>query len=511
MLHSLRARLSLWLLLPLAVLVALCGWFAHEHAEEAADYVQDHDLLSSAKILADRLIWEDGNVHASVPPSALSLFMSPEQDHVYLSVTDAQGQLLAGQFNFPQPHPLTLSGGDHAQWYDSTWQGNPIRAVITRRSMYDVDGSREITITVGKTTHSRDAMVQTLWWPTMQYLLWALTVAVLVSATALTLELHPLLRMARQLAARPAQDLDFHLDSRQLHQELRPLADTVNHFTRTIRTQVARQRQFISDAAHQLRTPLATQSHTLEQALGQTPAEQAQHRMEEHRDLLQRLQRSNQQLVNVTHQLLVLAQAEQPTTQAPAAIDLQAICLQALESFAPAAEHKSIDLGWKASPHNNADGERFTLLCVTPLLPELVANLLDNAIRYTPPHGQVTLGLRAEGGAITLRVEDNGPGIPLQSHDKVLERFYRIATDTPGTGLGLAIVQEVARACHATITLGTAQKTPTTAQRPGLCITIRFPSQGGINASPPSRPPVSVANPAPEKPVKRDDTQRGTA
>ena len=80
----------------------------------------------------------------------------------------------------------------------------------------------------------------------MEYLLWALAVAVLMSATALTLELRPLLRMARQLAARPAKELDFHLDSRQLHQELRPLADTVNQFARTIRAQVARQRQFIS-------------------------------------------------------------------------------------------------------------------------------------------------------------------------------------------------------------------------------------------------------------------------
>ena len=87
MFHSLRARLALWLLLPLALLVALCGWFAHEHAEDAADYVQDHDLLSSAKILADRLIWEDGDVHASVPPAALSLFMSPARDQVFLSVT----------------------------------------------------------------------------------------------------------------------------------------------------------------------------------------------------------------------------------------------------------------------------------------------------------------------------------------------------------------------------------------------------------------------------------------
>ena len=477
MFHSLRARLALWLLLPLAVLVALCGWFAHEHAEDAADYVQDHDLLSSAKILADRLIWEDGDVHASVPPSALSLFMSPAHDHVYLSVTDAQGQLLAGQPDFPRPQPLQLRGSDHAQWYDAVWQDAPIRAVITRRAMYDVAGAREITITVGKTTHSRDAMVQTLWWPTMEYLLWALAVAVLVSATALTLELRPLLRMARQLAQRPAQDMDFHLDPRPLHQELRPLADTVNQFARTLRAQVARQRQFISDAAHQLRTPLAIQSHTLEQALGQTPDELAQRSVAERRAVLQRLQRSNQQLVNVTHQLLVLAQAEQPTVQAAAAIDLQAVCLQALENFAPAAEHKSIDLGWEGPAGAQ---HSCTLHRASALLPELVANLLDNAIRYTPAGGQVTLGLQADQHDLTLWVEDNGPGIPLQSRDQVFERFYRIATDTQGTGLGLAIVQEVARTCHAHITLDTATQTPTTPQRPGLRVSVRFPAPASI-------------------------------
>lgn len=471
MFHSLRARLTLWLLLPLAVLVAVCAYFSHEHAEDVADYVQDHDLLSSAKNLADRLIWEDGDVHASVPPSALSLFMSPQHDQIFLSVSDEQGQLLAGQPDFPRPQTLQLAGGDAAQWYDAVWQGQPIRAVITRRAMFDVAGSRPITIMVGKTTHSRDAMLQSLWLPTLEYLLWALGVTLLVSATALTLELRPLLSMARQLAEREKQDLDFHLDARPLQRELRPLAETVNQFARTIRAQVARQRQFISDAAHQLRTPLAIQSHTLApaaQQFSQLPPElQAQ--------LWQRLQRSNLQLVNVTRQLLVLAQAEQPVAQAQTRIDLQALCLQALENLAPAAEHKAIDLGWEASHTGDAPPAPYEVRAATHLLPELIANLLDNAIRYTPPQGRVTLGLQASAQALTLFVEDNGPGIPAQSRDKVFERFYRIASDTQGTGLGLAIVQEVAQACDASITLATAQHMAGTAERPGLRVTVQFP------------------------------------
>ena len=479
MLHSLRARLALWLLLPLALLVALCGWFAHEHAEDAADYVQDHDLLSSAKVLADRLIWEDGDVRASVPPSALSLFMSPAHDQVYLSVVDAQGQLLAGQTDFPQPAFIQLVGSDNAQWYDAQWQGQAIRAVMTEREMYDTAGARKITIMVGKTTHSRDNMVQTLWWPTMQYLLWALALAVLISATALTLELRPLLTMARQLAQRPARDMDFHLDSRRLHQELRPLADTVNQFARTIRAQVARQRQFISDAAHQLRTPLAIQSHTLEQALGQSPAQLAQRSVQERTAVLQRLQRSNQQLVNVTNQLLLLAQAEQTDTAQPAQwVDLRALCLQCLEAFAPAAEQKTIDLGWDehiaAEVSVDAQPNAFQLHTASRLLPELVNNLLDNALRYTPAHGQVTLSLQASATHITLVVEDNGPGIPAQSRNQVMERFYRLATDSAGTGLGLAIVREIAHSCHASITLHDAAQGGT-AQRPGLRVEVRLP------------------------------------
>ncbi|MBV8249250.1 MAG: HAMP domain-containing histidine kinase, partial [Comamonas sp.] len=282
-----------------------------------------------------------------------------------------------------------------------------------------------------------------------------------------------LLSMARQLAQRPAQNLDFHLDSRQLHQELRPLTETVNQFARTIRAQVARQRQFVSDAAHQLRTPLAIQAHTLEQALSQTPAELARLDAEQRRAALLRLQRSNQQLINLTHQLLVLAQAEQPVAQATVSADLQALCLQALEDLAPAAERKSIDLGWQGP--DTAETANCMLQVATPLLPELLANLLDNAIRYTPPQGRVTLGLEAAAATLTLWVEDNGPGIPAQSRAKVFERFYRLATDTQGTGLGLAIVQEVARACGATIELGPARHMPGTQERPGLCVSLQFP------------------------------------
>ena len=242
---------------------------------------------------------------------------------------------------------------------------------------------------------------------------------------------------------------------------------------------MGRQRQFISDAAHQLRTPLAIQAHTLEQVLGQSPAQLAQLSVTQRIAVLQRLQRSNQQLINVTNQLLLLAQAEQPTAHQPSeTIDLRALCLRCLESFAASAEQKAIDLGWEEQldPSLAAQGDdAFRIATPTKLLPELINNLVDNALRYTPPHGQVTLGLQAQPGGLVLFVEDNGPGIPTQSHDKVFERFYRLAADTQGTGLGLAIVQEIARSCHARIQLSASHSATADPARPGLRVEVQFP------------------------------------
>ena len=132
---SLRVRLVLWLLLPLSLLVALCGWLSWRNAASVADYVQDHDLLASAKVLSDRLIWEDNDVRASVPPAALSLFVSPAHDQVFLSVIGTDGQVLAGKADFPLPQPLALRGPDRAQWYDTALQGLPMRAVVTRAKL----------------------------------------------------------------------------------------------------------------------------------------------------------------------------------------------------------------------------------------------------------------------------------------------------------------------------------------------------------------------------------------
>jgi len=464
---SLRMRLAAWLLLPLSVFVAVCGYLNWRNAAEVADYVQDHDLLSSAKVLSDRLIWEGDNVAASVPPAALSLFVSPERDRVFLSVTGAGGELLAGSPGFPLPSPQKPQGADQAQWYDTTFQGLPLRAVMTRRSMYDVGGARDVTIAVGKTTRSRDHMLRTLWWPSMDYLLIALVLAVLLTTLALTWELRPIVRLSRQLAQRDPLHLDFAVDARALHTELRPVADTINRFVQQLKSHSEAQRRFIADAAHQLRTPLALQASQIEYARYTREHRQNWETRRADMDALWlALQTSNRQLVAVTNKLLLLAQAEHADVPARLVrVDLGAAALRSVEQLAALADRRRIDLGMDLP----AVAPQAWVLAEPALLDALVGNLLDNALRYTQEGGRVTVGVRCTEGGVELTVEDNGPGIPAEARERVFERFYRVSQDTEGTGLGLAIVQEITRAFGASVRLA-----PNPREAHGLLVTVRF-------------------------------------
>lgn len=469
MLSSLRLRLAAWLLLPLSLFVAVSAYFSWRNAAAVADYVQDHDLLASAKVLSDRLIWDGDAVEASVPPAALALFASPAHDQIFLSVTAADGRPLAGMPDFPLPGHRQRQGPDHAQWYDARIQGRAVRAVITERSMYDVAGARAITIAVAKTTGSRDAMVRTLWRPTVEYLLLALALALVLTPLALTWELRPLMRLGRQLARRDPLHLDFSVDASSLHSELRPVGETINQFVRELKAHSEAQRRFIADAAHQLRTPLALQASQIEFVrYAREHRTDWDNRRADMDEIWREMQASNRRLVEVTNKLLLLAQAEHADAQTRLApVDLGAAALHCTEQLAALADRHRIDLGLEAPGAGAA-----WVLAEPALLDALITNLLDNALRYTPEGGRVTVGVHCAGAQVELTVEDNGPGIPAEAQERVFDRFYRLAEGSEGTGLGLAIVREVARGCGATVTL---QANP--AEAHGLRVSVVFAAQ----------------------------------
>ncbi|VVE31227.1 histidine kinase [Pandoraea pneumonica] len=152
---SLRHRLLWWLLLPLAVFTVISGAMSYDAARQTAALVEDGALLASVRTIGEDIDWDDGVVNATVPPAALEIFESPEQDHVFYKVTDQRNRLLAGNPDLAPP-PVRPA---HPLYYDTTLAGQRIRAVAYERQLYDAGATTVVTVIVGKTRASRDAMV----------------------------------------------------------------------------------------------------------------------------------------------------------------------------------------------------------------------------------------------------------------------------------------------------------------------------------------------------------------
>ena len=269
--------------------------------------------------------------------------------------------------------------------------------------------------------------------------------------------LAPLGSVAKQVQARDAAALSP-LPTQGLPDEIRPLTNALNDLLARLGTALAHQRAFVADAAHALRTPLAALKLQLQVA---DRAQDEDERRAAHADL----HRGVERMIRLVGQLLTLARQEPgaaDTQRVPVALD--AVAADVVAELSPAAMHKGIDLGiamesQPASVTGNGDALRV-----------LLVNLVDNALNYCPRGARVDVstGHAPDGGA-QLVVEDNGPGIPAEERERVLDRFYRPAqAPTGGSGLGLAIVREIAQGHDATLALEEREGG-------GLRVVLRFP------------------------------------
>ncbi|BAO91311.1 sensor histidine kinase [Caballeronia cordobensis] len=439
MTNSLRVRLLWWLLVPLAIYVFVTGKAAYDNARHTADLVQENTLLASARMIAGEVEWSDGRLLVDIPPAALEVFASPQGDQVFYNVSVDDGRLLAGAPDFPT---RASAGHDAPVYYDADLHGKPIRAVGIVRQMYDNGAIRRVLVSVGKTQASRDAMLRELWRPQLVRQIEMVLLAVALACIGLTFELRPLLKVKEEVIDRDPMQLEP-LRVERLHTELRPIVEAINQCIARLGLQVAAQRRFIADAAHQLRTPLTLLETQLQFA--------RQHREMEPslNEALAAMQRSNRSMVGLTNKLLLLAQAEAAdyAQLAKQKVDLAAIAQDVIEDLAMFAQKRDIDLGAElvqSAPMIGHEG----------LLSALVYNIVENAIRYTQPGGHVTVAVACDAARVTLSVIDDGPGIPAEARSRVFEPFYRASADTEGTGLGLAIAKEIVQAHRGEIGLG---------------------------------------------------------
>jgi two-component system sensor histidine kinase TctE len=255
--------------------------------------------------------------------------------------------------------------------------------------------------------------------------------------------LQPLMRLRDDVRLRKEGSLQ-RLSTRDIPAELRPLVDAFNDYMERLEHYTHVRGNFIQNAAHQLRTPLAVlnvQINDAQRAPDMASAERA----------LQAARNTLQQTTRLVNQFLALSTAEAAVAEAthvPVHV-CRTVVQEALEDLATQAHRKNIDLGFERS------GGDALVVTHPSALREIAINLIDNAIRYTPAEGVVTVRLQTTATHMELVVEDNGPGVAPELSEKIFQRFYRVAgTDTGGSGLGLAIVRELASQCGGTVAVG---------------------------------------------------------
>ena len=441
-LDSLRWRLLWNLTLMLVVLMLASSLSAYYNGREAADTAYDRTLLASARTIAAGLSQRDGSLSADVPYVALDTFAYDSAGRIYYQVNDIHQRLISGYENLPAPPPGTPRTDDYpalARFYNGQYQGQNVRVVSLLKAVSEPNMNGMAEIRVAETDEARVSMARSLMADTLLRLGMLGLGALLVVWLAVSAALRPLERLRRAVEEREPDDLRP-LPRVAVQRELRPLVQALNHFTERLRGQFERQSQFIADAAHELRTPLAVIKARLELGLrANDPATW--------RSTLEQAVQGTDRLTHLANQLLSLARIENGARAIAEGgaqrLDLSQLARELGMAMAPLAHARGVALALEADQPVWLRGE-------PTLLSELLNNLLDNALAHTPTGGNVILRVTPQA---VLEVEDDGTGIPFEDRERVFERFYRRNQHVAGSGLGLAIVGEICRAHLARITL----------------------------------------------------------
>jgi two-component system, OmpR family, sensor histidine kinase TctE len=420
---SLRQRLLLTILTPLMVVLTISVLFDYRLAKGTADVAFDQGLADAALDIASHIKAGDSKLSVELSAEAEALLRSDASDKIYFAVRDGAGRLLAGDADLPV---LPLASADERDFRDSRFRGDPVRAVVQRTDA----PLREITVTVAETRTKRDHASRRI----LTAMIMPNLIVILATFAAVYLGvrkgLAPLAEVEREIAKRSPRDLR-RIAAEATPREVRPMLARLNELFGLLRSASEAQQRFLADAAHQLRTPLAglqTQIElaTLEGRFASDPERRA------------RIEDATGRIGHLVDQLLTHARADPAAAAAQsfAAVSLDALVEKAASSFLDSALAKNIDLGFEI--------EAAGVEGIAWMLREALANMIDNALRYTPADGVVTVRSGMRGGCGFLEVEDNGPGIAQAERVRVFERFYRVPGSAgPGCGLGLAIVREI--------------------------------------------------------------------
>jgi two-component system sensor histidine kinase TctE len=444
--RSLFGEILDWMLVPLLLLWPMSIAITYLVAKSIANHPFDRALDDNVTVLAQQVKEVNGKVVAPLAGSTRDVLRADDMDNVYFQVTGSHGELITGDRDLPlPPAEEDKAYPGVVQFRNEAMRGTDVRVAYVYVDLYGpraADGGHATQepklalVQIGETLEKRMQLANEIIKGVILPQFIILPIALTLVWFALTRGLSPLAELQQRIRERRSDDLSP-IDSSQVPEEITPLVRSLNDMLERLSQTIQMQKRFIADAAHQMKTPLAGMRMQSELALRQTDHDEI------HRSLEQ-LSQSSQSATRLINQLLALARAENQTQQAKpfVPLELSEMARDVVRDWVQASFANHIDLGFEQP-------DQAIMVHGNPLmLRELLSNLIDNSLRYTPPGGSVTVRVRpGEGGGLAiLEVEDTGPGIPPAERAHVFERFYRIlGSNVAGSGLGLSIVREIAQ------------------------------------------------------------------
>ncbi|GHU31665.1 sensor histidine kinase [Betaproteobacteria bacterium] len=421
-------------LVPILLITAV---WSYRNAMDAANHAYDRSLTTATQAIAENIHVSNGRIFADIPYAAMDLVDDGVQERIYYAILEPNGRALTGyedlllpkEIDPPTSIPLMV---------DSRFREHDIRLGILAKRLYapELPDGDTVTILFAETTEARTQLALRLFLDNLKWQILMVVMIIAVLGFALSRIFHPLLALRESIRQRNAEDLTP-VPVNEVPTEVRPLIDAINNHMARLAQMLQARRRFLADAAHQIRTPLAVLGTQAEYGGRQSDPEEMRRTFE---SMLNSIRGTR----HMASQMLILARAEPANglIQERATLDIAELAREVAGDFVVLALEKNIELAFEApdSPLP-MDGD-------ATMLREMISNIVDNALRYTPANGHVTLAVAHAGTRAILRVTDDGPGIPPSERGKVFQRFYRIlgSGDSEGSGLGLCIAREIGQA-----------------------------------------------------------------
>lgn len=448
---SIRRRLLISLLIGAAVLAVAVYFVVLSVARQVAQESQDNILVASAMSILESARFASGHVNIDLPYSALSMLGSLSDERVFYAIR-LETELLSGYADLPEAGQSTIN---EPRFRSVEYLGETVRVTTVRRPVSTDVRQSYLQVSVAQTLSGQAEVLARLSRLSMAVGAGVFGLSVLLAALIARSTIRPLDRLTASVSRRGPEDL--RPVAAPVPSEMVPLVGSLNTLMDRLQTSLSRSEDFIAEAAHRVRTPLAivrTKAEIIERKTHDADTRKAA------REMIHAIDDSSRTAGQLLDHAMVTFRLDRLSEQK---INLPPLLRESVERLRPIAELKGIDLAIGRLDQFFLHGDQI-------LLQNALHNLLDNAIKYAPEGAQIELNLMLHHDTAEISIRDTGPGFPVAGLDKLTDRFARgeNARAVVGSGLGLTIVKDVVEAHGGHVQL---ENTP----GGGACVTLSFP------------------------------------